>query len=436
MNYTSLVPAIVIMLLVISLPESLANEGLCYIFTEPATENYTCDAIDDTVTLIAWDEMMIEADYANNEIMFNLTGGKVGNEPFDFILFVKGTGYTAINGISGKSFNNWNFATLLNKIIVNASSIFVKSGTYALDSTINLEPEKRIKLDAGTTIQISQSNSGVALGSQEFNEMDVATLVISSIFVKSGTYTLDSTVSLETDESNNLDADIIILPEDDSNAVLGSQEFNETEVDISDEDFDLMEGYREIAEDSIEAENYDEANIYYDKILEIYPSDIDALNGKAQILETINKHEEAIAYYDKILEMDSSDTDALIGKAQGLVNIGKHEEAIIYYDKILEIIPSDIDALNGKAVALENIGKLDEALSILEKIVEEDTLPVEEESPVPVELEGDVSSNENINDFDQSLFIIVTVFVVILISIIIIDFIVKKRTSVEKKTRS
>ena len=374
MNYTFFVPIIVVILLGSSLPEGLANKALCDIFTVSEIENYTCNSIGDTVTFIPENVMKTKPNYIKNEILFNSTWGNYDGGQFDFVVFLNRTGYFAINGNNGESSSNSNFATLMNNIMASHSSIFIKSGTYALDSTINLEPEMRIVLDANTIIQTSYMR-----------------------------ISLDSDTIIQVpDTSISLNSDSIILPQDNSDTELDLQQSIRNEVDISDEDFDLVEGYRKTAEASFDAEDFDEA----------------------------------ITYYDKVLEIDSSDIDALNGKAEALENIGKHDEAIIYYDKVLEIDSSDIDALNGKATALENIGDLDESLSILEKIVEQNTPPLEEETPVQVEKEINVSSSKNINDLNQKLFIIVIVFLVILNSIILINWIVKKKRNIKKITVS
>ena len=408
MNYTYLVPIILVILLGISLPESLANKALCDIFTVSATENYTCNSKGDVVTFIPENIMTSESDNIKNKILFNSTWGNGDIGQFDFIVFANRTGYFAINGNSGESLSNSNFGTLMDRIMQSHSSIFVKSGTYPLVSTINLKPDLRISLDANTIIQTSYKR-----------------------------ISLDSDTIIQVpDKSINLNSDPIILPQDEYNDKLDLQQLNGNEVNISDEDFDLVEEYRKTAEASFDAEDFDEAINYYDKILEIVPTDIDSLNGKAYALENIGKHQEAIPYYDKVLEIDASDIDSLNGKAQALENIGKHEEAITYFDKVLEIDSSDIDALNGKANALENLGNLDEAISNLEKIVEQDNTTVEEEPPVTAKSDGNVSSSATSNDFDQSLLVIVTVFLVILIGIIVMDFIGKKKRNVEKKSQA
>ena len=163
--------------------------------------------------------------------------------------------------------------------------------------------------------------------------------------------------------------------------------------EISDEDLDLLEEFFELAQDLLEEENY----------------------------------EEAILFYDELLAIESSDIDALYGKAFSLDNIGKHDEAISFYDKVLEIDSSDIDALFGKALSLESLGREEEAISNLEKI--ETLLPPEDEFRVPPE--GTVNQGvEDIAEFDQTFFVIIAVAIIILIIIIVIDFFARRRISV------
>jgi len=194
--------------------------------------------------------------------------------------------------------------------------------------------------------------------------------------------------------------------------------------EISDEDLELLEEFLEQAQDLFEVESYEEAISYYDKVLAIDSTDIDALNGKALALDSIGKPEEAISYYDKVLAISSSNIEALNGKALALYNIGKSEEAITYYDRVLAIDSIDDDALFGKALALESLGREAEAIPLLEKFLEENPPAFEiREPPGAVNQEG----VEEIAESDQTLFVIIAVIIFILISIIAIDFILRRR---------
>jgi len=207
---------------------------------------------------------------------------------------------------------------------------------------------------------------------------------------------------------------------------LETEEIQEPFQDISDEDLELLEEFFELAQEFLEEESFEDALLYFDEVLAIESSDIDALFGKAFSLDNIGKHEEAILFYDKVLEIDSTDFDALNGKALALDNIGKHEEAISYYDKVLAIDSTDIDALYGKALSLESLGREEEALSNLEKI--ETLIPPEVEFRVPPEGTVNQAGVEDIAESDQTLFVIVGVFIV-LISIILIYLIVRRAKS-------
>ena len=83
-------------------------------------------------------------------------------------------------------------------------------------------------------------------------------------------------------------------------------------------------------------------------------NDIELLYDKANDFYSQQTYDEAIQYYDKVLAIDPSYVDALNNKAIVLKNLQKYDEAIQYYDKVLAIDPSYVDALNNKANALKN----------------------------------------------------------------------------------
>jgi len=234
-----------------------------------------------------------------------------------------------------------------------------------------------------------------------------------------------------------------------------SQVDPDTSPEISDEDLELLEEFLEQAEELFDEENYEEAILYYDKVLAIDSTDIDALNGMAFALDFIGKHEEAILYFNKVLEIDSTDGDALFGIAQALENLGKdeeaisyynqaleiqvedesfeqildedlelleefleqaeelfeeenHEEAILYYDKVLEIDSTNAEALFGKSLVLESLGEEEESFSNLEKISIPE--PPEVEFRLSPENSGNQAALDEIVKTDQILFVIVGVF--------------------------
>ena len=243
-------------------------------------------------------------------------------------------------------------------------------------------------------------------------------------------------------------------------------------LEISDDDLDLLEEYLEQAEELFEEESYQEAISYYNQVLEIDSTDIDALNGKALALDLIGKSEEAISSYDRVLSIDSSNKNALFGTALALENLGKYEEAISfynkvlaieideqlsqkisdddldlleeyleqaeelfeeesyqeaisYYDQVLEIDSINNDAFLGKALSLESLGREEESLSNLEQITIQD--PPKSFLEILSANDENLFVSEEINEFGQTLFAIMAIIIVGIASIIVANFVLKKR---------
>ena len=55
---------------------------------------------------------------------------------------------------------------------------------------------------------------------------------------------------------------------------------------------------------------------------------------KCIALKNLKKYDESLQYYDKILNIDPSNVNALNGKAIALKNLKKYDESLQYYDKI------------------------------------------------------------------------------------------------------
>ncbi len=93
---------------------------------------------------------------------------------------------------------------------------------------------------------------------------------------------------------------------------------------------------------------YNESLDYVDKALDIDPTDILLLNGKAFTLALSGKNEEA---YSVIKEVASSNPDVVYLQdttAFILYNLGKYDDAKQYYDKALRLDPNLIERLTEK----------------------------------------------------------------------------------------
>ena len=117
---------------------------------------------------------------------------------------------------------------------------------------------------------------------------------------------------------------------------------------------------------------FEEGIIYFDKILESDPQNVNALQNKGVALGNLERHSEAIYHFDKVLEIDPNNTDALNNKGAALVNLERHSEAIYHFDKVLEIDPNNTAALNNIGAVFINLVNYGEALPYFDRVLELD----------------------------------------------------------------
>ena len=113
----------------------------------------------------------------------------------------------------------------------------------------------------------------------------------------------------------------------------------------------------EQASDLAEDQEYEEALLLYDKILNSDQKNIPALIDKADTFQI----------YNAVLNEDSKNLDALIGKGTLLHAKSKFLDAVECYDLALKIKPRFAMALACKGMSLGEIGELTSALSCFKK---------------------------------------------------------------------
>jgi len=118
--------------------------------------------------------------------------------------------------------------------------------------------------------------------------------------------------------------------------------------------------------------NFEEAISYFEKVLEIEPNHLDALNNIGGLLSTLGKHNEAIFYFDTIIEIEPNYVRALVNKGSALGSLGKFDEAIFYLERALEIDPENIDALSNKAAVFVDQGEHYDAITIFHDLLKID----------------------------------------------------------------
>ncbi len=102
---------------------------------------------------------------------------------------------------------------------------------------------------------------------------------------------------------------------------------------------------------------YLQAIQYYDKALDIDPSNKYTIYNKGNALERLGNHTQAIQYFDKAISIDPNFGPGLANKGNTLSLQGNYAEAITYFDKALAIDPNDKIALAGKQAALSKMGQ-------------------------------------------------------------------------------
>jgi len=93
---------------------------------------------------------------------------------------------------------------------------------------------------------------------------------------------------------------------------------------------------------------FEEAIIYFDKILESDPQNVKALQDKGVALGNLERHSEAIYHFDKVLEIDPNNTAALNNIGAVFINRANYGAALPYFDRVLELDPENQVAINSK----------------------------------------------------------------------------------------
>ena len=114
---------------------------------------------------------------------------------------------------------------------------------------------------------------------------------------------------------------------------------------------------------------FENAGLYFDKVLKLDPGNVNALTGKGNALAQLGNFEEAISYFNKVLEVEPNNVDALGKKGDALVNLGKFENAVLYFNKVLEVEPNNVVALGKKGDALVNLGNFENAVFYFDKVI-------------------------------------------------------------------
>lgn len=110
----------------------------------------------------------------------------------------------------------------------------------------------------------------------------------------------------------------------------------------------------------INESKYGESLFYLDRILEIDPKNINALNNKGGILIELGNYTDSIDTFNEILSINENNTKALNNKAIALSKLGLYLPSLELFYKSLSIDPYDENTVNNTHNLVNNLPWIDE----------------------------------------------------------------------------
>jgi tetratricopeptide (TPR) repeat protein len=107
--------------------------------------------------------------------------------------------------------------------------------------------------------------------------------------------------------------------------------------------------------------NYRQALSLFDDILEVEPSNVNALIGKAVAYRRSGKPQEALNCLDLVLGVQSNNASAILNRGNILLEEGDEEGALEAFDRLTQLYPNDEEAWAAQAEVLVKMGRDDDA---------------------------------------------------------------------------
>jgi len=114
---------------------------------------------------------------------------------------------------------------------------------------------------------------------------------------------------------------------------------------------------------------HDTALEWYKKALEIIPDDASALSNFASSLSAIGRIQEALNIFRKVLEINPNDSVFFYNIANTLCELGRHEEALFYYEKSIKLDPQYFQAHGNYGKALHDLKRFSESLTFYDHAI-------------------------------------------------------------------
>ena len=128
-------------------------------------------------------------------------------------------------------------------------------------------------------------------------------------------------------------------------------------------------GYRTLASEAFDREEYVTAVEFQDKVLEIAGRDYHAHYWKGRALSKEEEYGSALISFDLALEIRPKELGALDWKAHTLTRLGRFEEALPILHEIQRRDSTSVRVQYNVAFCLQHLGRLEEAVTILRGVV-------------------------------------------------------------------
>jgi tetratricopeptide (TPR) repeat protein len=111
---------------------------------------------------------------------------------------------------------------------------------------------------------------------------------------------------------------------------------------------------------------------FYDRALALNPRYAEALEGRARIMQRLERFKEAVANYKSLLRIKPANAETLYNLGAAYEGVGRRGDALVCYNRALDISPGHSPALAARALLLYDDGDVDDALETLRASLDAD----------------------------------------------------------------
>jgi predicted O-linked N-acetylglucosamine transferase (SPINDLY family) len=126
---------------------------------------------------------------------------------------------------------------------------------------------------------------------------------------------------------------------------------------------------KDAGDQSFKAGDLTQAELFYNRSLEIDSNQPAANNNRGIVLYYLNRFEEALASYNRAIALKPDNTQAYNNQGIVLNDMHRSEEALTSYDRAITLKPDYAEAYYNRGIALNNLQRLDEALASYDRAI-------------------------------------------------------------------